>query len=82
MIQLIRFLADAYVFIIFVKVVLSWIRHNPDHPLIRLVYQITDPPLDVIRRYVPSFGGLDISPMILIFAIILLEKLIVRLLVF
>jgi YggT family protein len=82
MVALIHFLSDAYVFVIVIRVLLSWIRHNPDHPLIRIVYQITDPPLDLIRRYVPNFGGLDISPMILIFAIILIEKLIIRILVF
>ncbi|HEX9971993.1 MAG TPA: YggT family protein [bacterium] len=81
MVALIRFLSDAYIFVIFVRVILSWIRHNPYHPLIRIVYQITEPPLSWIRRYVPNFGGLDLSPMILIFAVILLEKIIIRILV-
>jgi YggT family protein len=82
MVALIRFLSDAYIFVIFVRVILSWISHNPYHPLIRIVYQITEPPLSWIRRYVPNFGGLDLSPMILIFAIILIEKVIIRILVF
>ena len=81
MVALIRFLSDAYIFVIFVRVILSWIRHDPYHPLIRIVYQITEPPLSWIRRYVPNFGGLDLSPMILIFAVILLEKIIIRILV-
>lgn len=82
MVALIRFLADAYIFVVFVRVILSWISHNPYHPLIRIVYQITELPLSWIRRYVPNFGGLDLSPMILIFAVILLEKIIIRILVF
>jgi len=81
MVALIRFLSDAYIFVIFVRVILSWIRHDPYHPLIRIVYQVTEPPLGWIRRYVPNFGGLDLSPMILIFAVILLEKIIIRILV-
>lgn len=81
MIGLIQFLSDAYVFIIVARVLLSWIQHNPNNPIIRFVYQMTEPPLLWIRRYVPSFGGLDISPMILIFAVIILEKIIIRILV-
>jgi YggT family protein len=81
MIGLIQFLSDAYIFIIVGRVLLSWIRHNPSNPIIRVVYQVTDPPLVWIRRYIPAFGGLDISPMILIFAVIILEKIIIKILV-
>lgn len=82
MIRLVQFLSDAYVFIIIARVLLSWVRHNPYNPIIRFIYQVTEPPLLWIRRYVPNFGGLDISPMILIFAVIILEKIILRILVF
>jgi len=82
MIRLIQLLSDAYIFAIVARVLLSWIRHNPDNPIIRFLYQITDLPLAVIRKYVPTLGGLDISPMILIFAIIILEKIIIRILIF
>ena len=82
MIGFIRFLSDAYVFIVIVRVLLSWVRHNPYNPIIRFIYQITEPPLLLIRRYVPNFGGLDISPMILIFAVMILEKIVIRILVF
>jgi len=81
MIELIRFLADAYIIVIIVRVLLSWIRHNPYHPLIRIVYQITEPPLSFIRQYVPNLGGLDISPIILIFAIYIIERILIRILI-
>ncbi|UCE05977.1 MAG: YggT family protein [bacterium] len=81
MINLVHFVADAYIIIIIIRVLLSWISHNPYHPLIRFVYQVTEPPLRTIRQYVPNLGGLDISPIILIFAIYIIEKILIRILI-
>jgi YggT family protein len=75
---LIHFVADVYIFIIIIRVILSWIDHNPSNSLIQLVYQITEPPLNWIRSFVPSLGGLDISPLILILAIYVLESILTR----
>ena len=71
---LIKLLADAYTLVIIVRVILTWIQHDPYNPLIKFIYQITEPPLKEIRKYVPNLGGLDISPMILIFAVIILQR--------
>ncbi len=78
MIGLIRFIADAYIMLIIVRAVLSWVRHNPYHPLIKFIYQVTEPPLRLIRQYVPTFGGVDVSPVILIFAIYIMESILIR----
>lgn len=75
---LIHFLADIYILLIIVRAVLSWFPHNPYHPAIKLIYQATEPPLSLIRRYLPSFAGLDLSPIVLIFAVYILEHLLIR----
>lgn len=75
---LIHFVADAYIIIIIIRAVLSWVHHNPYHPLIKFVYQVTEPPLRLIRQYVPNFGGLDISPVILIFAVYVIERILIK----
>ena len=49
-------------------------------PLLRFVYQATEPLLAPIRRLLPSQGGLDFSPMILLFGIYLLRIVIFSLL--
>ena len=59
---------------ILARVILSWlpmagVRVDMYHPLIRLLYQITDPILDPIRRFA-TFGMMDFSPIV---ALILLE---------
>jgi len=59
---------------ILVRVILSWlpmagVRIDPYHPLVRILYQITDPILNPIRRFT-TFGMIDFSPIV---ALILLD---------
>lgn len=55
---------------IIIRVLLSWVRLDPYHPIIRLLDQITEPILAPIRKILPATGGFDFSPII---AIVLLE---------
>ena len=59
---------------ILARILLSWlpmagVRIDPFHPVIRFLYQITDPILEPIRRFA-TFGMMDFSPIV---ALILLE---------
>ena len=48
---------------IMVRVVLSWLPHNPYNQLIQLLYQATEPILRPIRETLPvQSGGIDFSP--------------------
>ena len=76
LLSLIDLVVNLYIFVVIVRVLLSWIPHNHNHSIIRLIYEITEPPLSWIRQRLPNFAGLDISPMILIIAIIILRKII------
>ena len=55
---------------IIIRVLLSWVRIDPYHPVIRLLDQITEPILAPLRNILPTAGGLDFSPIV---AIVLLE---------
>ncbi|MGI6491546.1 MAG: YggT family protein [Peptococcaceae bacterium] len=58
-----------YSYLIIFRILLSWIRHNPYQPLIRFVYEITDPYLDIFRRIIPPVGMIDLSPIVAIIAL-------------
>lgn len=62
-----------YIFLIIVRVVLSWVAPAGYNPAIALFYTLTDPVLRPIQRIIPRMGGFDLSP---IFAIILVGALI------
>jgi YggT family protein len=72
-VQLIEFLLNAYMFIIVGRAIISWVNADPHNPIVRFLYEATEPVLSRIRRFLPlSIGGIDFSPMILILAIMFL----------
>jgi YggT family protein len=84
--RIVSFLFQAYMFLLFIRVMLSWINVNPyrpviDHPLIDILYRITDPVLQPFRRFIPPIGGtLDISPAVALILLEILRRIIVSLL--
>jgi YggT family protein len=52
------------------RVLLSWVNLAPDHPVSRLLFEMTEPILAPLRRMLPMVGALDISPVV---ALMLLE---------
>ncbi len=62
------------------RVLSSWLNIGPSSPffpIIRLLYQITEPILAPIRRVLPSFGMMDLSPMVALLLITLVQQLII-----
>jgi len=77
--QLIDFVLTAYMWIIIGRAVISWVNADPYNPIVRFLYEATEPVLSRIRRYVPlSFGGMDFAPMILILAIMFIQSFVVQ----
>lgn len=64
--MILRVLIDGYSLVVFAAVILSWIRLDPDNPIVKVVEALTEPVLGAIRRVLPDFGGIDFSPMILL----------------
>jgi YggT family protein len=63
-------LLQLYFWVVIASAVLSWIEPNPYNPIVRFIYSVTEPVLDWVRRRVPVvFGGLDLSPIVVIVAI-------------
>jgi YggT family protein len=69
---------NLYMWIIIARAVISWVNPDPYNPIVRVLYSITDPVLLAIRRRLPiSFGGIDFSPIVVILAIIFLQRFLV-----
>ena len=75
---------DFYIWILIINAVLSWlvafsildIQNRFVYTILEFSYKITAPPLNIIRRYLPNFGSIDISPVILIFLLYFLRNLV------
>ena len=70
----------AYWVLIIIRIVLSWVRHNPYQPIFRFIYEITEPYLRIFRRIIPNIGMIDISPIVALIALRFIEYLVFRLL--
>jgi YggT family protein len=56
-------------------VILSWVNPDPYNPAVELLGRITDPILRPAQRLIPPIGGIDLSPMAAMIALVLLEML-------
>lgn len=60
---------------IIIRILLSWVRVEALYPVVRVLEQITEPILAPARRIIPPMGGLDLSPIIVLVLLQLLESL-------
>ena len=76
---------NLYTWVIIASAIFSWLYAfnvvNPRNQFVgmigRVLYQLTEPLLRPIRRFLPAFGGLDLSPIVLLLLIFLLERIII-----
>ncbi|MCH8062000.1 MAG: YggT family protein [Chloroflexi bacterium] len=76
----IRILVNVLWFALLARVVLSWIKLSPTNPLVVIVFQITEPMLAPIRRVLPRMAMIDLSPMVALIIIIVIQRLLLRIL--
>ena len=66
-----------FFFAMIISVILSWVAPGSTSPGAELVNQITEPPLAPFRRFLPSMGGLDISPILAFMVIQLIQSFVI-----
>lgn len=82
-------LLDVYLWLIIGSVIVSWLvvfgvlntRNAMIAKAIMLLNRVTAPAMDYLRRFIPPIGGLDLSPLALIFGIYLVQGILYRSLV-
>jgi YggT family protein len=68
-----------YMWIIIIRALISWVNPDPYNPIVMFLYRITEPVLSTVRRWIPLGNiGIDISPIIVILAIIFLQSFLVQ----
>jgi YggT family protein len=74
---IINLLFQIYAFLLLVRVLLEWIRVSYTKPLMRFLWDVTEPLLAPIRRRLPVFAGLDFSPIVAILLLAVAQALLV-----
>ena len=72
---MLHWLLDLYSLVLLASVLLSWVDLSPDNPFVRVVHKLTEPVLAPVRRVLPAAGGFDFSPLVVLVAIRLLQRL-------
>ena len=70
-----------YSWVLLARALMSWIPNlDPYHPIVQFLYQITEPVLEPVRRLIPPLGGMiDISIIVVFFALIILQQMLLAL---
>ncbi len=74
LVEVFLMIISLYKWIIIISALLSWVQPDPYNPIVQMLYRLTEPAYSLVRRFIPTvIGGLDLSPLILIFALQFLE---------
>jgi len=80
--QVISLVFQIYIFIVIARALVSWVNPDPYNPIVRFLYNATEPVLSRMRRYLPlQFSGIDLSPIALLIALSVIEQLLLQILV-
>lgn len=73
--EVLSIVVTSYKWIIIIRALLSWVNPDPYNPIVQFLTRITEPALKPIRKLMPPWkmGGLDLSPLVAILALIFLE---------
>lgn len=75
--ELISLIINIFLFAILIQVIISWINPGSYNPALGLLNSLTEPLLAPVRRRMPDMGGLDVSPMVVMLGLVVLEMLLV-----
>ena len=68
-----------FMLVVIARAVLSWVSPDPYNPIVRFINNVTEPLLYRIRRTIPvTFGGIDLSPLIVFLGVVFLREFLVK----
>jgi YggT family protein len=77
--QVLDYVLWAYTWILLARVVISWVNADPYNPVVRFIYNATEPVLSRVRERFPVYtGGFDLSPIVVWIAVLFLQHFLVR----
>ena len=75
--EIVQLAIYVFLFSILIQVIMSWINPSSYNPLLSVLYSLNEPLLAPARRIIPPFGGLDLSPIVVMVALQLVAILLV-----
>ena len=81
LVQTIHMVITLYIWIVIIAALLSFVRPDPYNPIVQTLYRLTEPVFAGIRKKLPFvvIGGIDLSPLVVIFGLQFLDIFLMRL---
>ncbi|MEM4658413.1 MAG: YggT family protein [Candidatus Methanosuratincola sp.] len=75
--QVVHLLLNAYMWVVVIRAIVSWVSPDPYNPIVRFLYAVTEPVLGYVRRFLPPLAGIDLSPLVVLVLIVFLDQFLV-----
>lgn len=75
--ELLNMVLTVYMWMVIARALISWVNPDPYNPIVRFLHKATDLTLRPVRNLIGVTGGFDFSPIVVIFAILIVKKFIV-----
>ncbi len=75
---ILSYLFTIYIWIIIIRALVSWVSPDPYNPIVQILHRLTEPVLAPVRHRMPNFGGIDLSPIVVVLIIFFLQSFLVR----
>jgi len=79
-VTVVNLIIDILTFLIVLRAIISWFSPNPYNQLVQFLINVTEPILRPLRRALPRFGNIDISPLVAIIVLVFIRTLIMKML--
>jgi YggT family protein len=77
--EVINIVLQIYMWIVIIAALITWVNPDPSNPIVRFLYSVTEPVFSFVRRILPfPRMGIDLSPFIVILAIVFIQQFVVR----
>lgn len=76
LIQILQIIINIYMWIIIISALISWVNPDPYNPIVQILYKLSAPAYNIMRKFPTRIGNIDLAPLIIILALQFLSILI------
>ena len=80
LVQTLHTVLNLYIWIVIIAALISFVRPDPSNPIVQILYRLTEPVMSFIRQKLPFvvFSGIDLSPLVVILGLQLVDNFMMR----
>lgn len=78
LVNILAMLINLFFYAILLRAILSWLGPRGYNPAIQIIQLVTEPLLASVRRWIPAIGGIDLSPLLVIVGLQLINMVLIE----